>query len=147
MELFEFEVKSIVVLIIILVVTVCFGYFHLNKRSKKRSIDCEVSKQCGVSVRLIRTTQECIDNINDLLAINPPVLGFDCEWKPYFDSDKSKNAVSLLQLSNQHICLLIRLKDIFESETGIPKQLIHLLINPELRFACLWGILISEIFC
>ena len=135
MELHQWT--SAAVLAIIFVVTFGVAYFYLNRNlttyTKSKETPNQVSTQCGVSVRLIHTTQECIDNIRDLLSMNPKVLGFDCEWKPYFDSDETRNPVSLLQLSNQHICLLIRLKDIFESKTGIPTELIHLMINPKLR--------------
>ena len=92
----------------------------------------EISKQYGVSVRLINTTDECVANINQLLLCNPRILGFDCEWKPYFGDSDTKNSVSLLQISNEKICLLIRLKSIFESENGIPSELKNLLLNSKL---------------
>ena len=134
MEPLELNIVHVALLIVFFVIMMNIAHFRRkNNNNTARWDNCEIAKQCGVSVRLIQTSEECINSIKDLLASNPPVLGFDCEWKPYFDSDKSTNPVSLLQLSNQHICLLIRLKDISESKTGIPQQLIHLLINPQLR--------------
>ena len=69
-------------------------------------------KKYGISIRIINTYDECISNINELLSYNPKILGFDCEWKPYRNEDKP-NLISLLQISDNSICLLIRLKNIF----------------------------------
>ena len=92
----------------------------------------KISNVYGISVILINTFEECIFYINKLLSYKPIILGLDCEWKPYFNKNNI-NKISLLQISDNNICLLIRLKNIFENNNNLfPNQLINLLINPKL---------------
>lgn len=81
----------------------------------------------GIKIKIARTTQECVTGITELLSSNPCILGLDCEWKPYFNQD-GYNKISLLQLSNNKICLLIRLHLI----DTIPACLVNILINPQI---------------
>jgi ribonuclease D len=68
---------------------------------------------------------------NDLLHWLPilcqeKIIGFDTESKPSFKKGKV-NGISLLQLANSKLAILVRLK-----KTGIPDTLKEFLENPEL---------------
>ncbi len=70
-----------------------------------------------------------IDNLKTFYKVFPRLLdsgllGFDTETRPTFKKGK-KNAVSLIQLSTEHLACLIRINKI-----GIPDELIDLLSDP-----------------
>jgi ribonuclease D len=59
------------------------------------------------------------------MLLDSPVLGFDTETKPSFRKGKN-NRVSLIQLANEKVALLVRINRI-----GIPPELADLLSNPQ----------------
>jgi ribonuclease D len=70
-----------------------------------------------------------VDNLKTFYEVFPrllgsDLLGFDTETRPTFKKGK-KNAVSLIQLSTEHLACLIRINKI-----GIPDELIDLLSDP-----------------
>src|SRR5690554_6825846 len=56
------------------------------------------------------------------------IIGFDTESKPSFVKGVPNNQISLLQLSTKKECFLFRLNKI-----GLPKNLIHLLVNIKIK--------------
>ncbi len=70
-----------------------------------------------------------IDNLKTFYQVFPrllgsDLLGFDTETRPTFKKGR-KNAVSLIQLSTEHLACLIRINKI-----GIPDELLTLLADP-----------------
>lgn len=66
-----------------------------------------------------------LDYYLDIL-VKTPILGFDTEAKPTFKKGQ-KSEIALLQLANEELALLIRLKAV-----GVTKKLIRLLENPHI---------------
>jgi ribonuclease D len=69
---------------------------------------------------------EDLDSFRDNfhLLLDSPVLGFDTETKPSFRKGR-KNRVSLIQLANDEVAILVRINKI-----GIPAELADLLSDP-----------------
>jgi ribonuclease D len=83
--------------------------------------ECELSWFKGeiVLVEDITTFREVFPRL-----LGSKLLGFDTETKPSFKKG-SKNSVSLVQLSNDHLACLFRINKI-----GFPQELIDLLSDP-----------------
>ena len=68
----------------------------------------------GIPIKIIDNVNDCETCVNQLLSNNPQLLGFDCEWKP-MKNKQEYNRISLLQLCDNSICLLLKMIDIEKS--------------------------------
>ena len=82
----------------------------------------------GVEVKIIENSKDCERCINQLLSRKPQVVGLDCEWKPIINKE-DKHSVSLLQINDNNVCLLLQMQKIcnINSSYKIPLNLIGLL--------------------
>ena len=101
-----------------------FGRYTQNKDNKNTRISYHVR---GIAVKIIDNVNDCEKYINQLLSNNPKLLGFDCEWKP-IQNKQEYNRISLLQLCDNNICLLLKMIDI-EKSGNFPINLVQLLKN------------------
>eukprot|EP01084_Bolivina_argentea_P133137 234958_1 len=74
-----------------------------------------------IITKLINDTHSCSVILDEFISSNPKVIGLDCEWV-------GNHKVSLLQIGNDNLIILIRLHQL----SSIPIQLIHLLGNAEI---------------
>ena len=80
------------------------------------------------TIKLIKTVEECISNIEQFSKLNDSIIGLDCEFMHKPISTKSANhKTALLQISNHKICLLIHLVHL----EYIPWQLHKYLNDPK----------------
>ena len=79
----------------------------------------------NVDVYVINNVSDCILYINKLLSYNCHYIGIDAEWKPKKSKLDKNNKISVFQISNHKICLIIQIQQL----KYIPKELISLLSN------------------
>ena len=91
-------------------------------------------QSCGVPIVSITNGNECVNWMNQLLSCPTNIFAIDCEWRPNFTKGKPQNKVSILQISNHKLCLIIYLQRLFNSKDGIPNVLVQFLEDKQLIF-------------
>ena len=84
----------------------------------------------NIPVKVIDNVNDCQKCVNQLLSNNPRLLALDCEWKS-MKTKQEYNRVSLLQLCDNNICLLLKMIEI-EKSGNLPINLSELLENPKI---------------
>eukprot|EP01084_Bolivina_argentea_P088095 159050_1 len=72
----------------------------------------------NIPTKIVSDATSCAIVLNELLSMNPKILGIDCEWV-------SKQKISLLQIANSKLIILIRLHKL----NTIPGELISIMSN------------------
>eukprot|EP01084_Bolivina_argentea_P262846 444668_1 len=108
---------TIITLIVSSVVTLqCCLRIRNNKHNKTITFNHNT-----ITTKLINDTKTCSKLINDFISTNPKIIGLDCEWV-------RNHKVSLLQIANNNLIILIRLNQL----KSIPIELISLLRNVQI---------------
>ena len=105
-----------------------YTYVSATRKSDVSETTQMMRQQHGINIKVISTVDDCVECINDLQSYYPQLLGMDCEWKPYACDRNNYNRVSLLQLCDNNVCLLIRLHLL----DYIPLNLMSILNNPQI---------------